>query len=45
MLVVVKDLAASVGDVRDPLRSEDPLEGGVATHSVFLPESPMDRGA
>ena len=37
MALVVKDLAANVGDVRDPLKSEDPLEGGVATHSVFLP--------
>ena len=24
---------------------EDPLEKEMATHSVFLPENPMDRGA
>ena len=28
-----------------PLSQEDPLEKEMATHSVFLPENPMDRGA
>ena len=28
-----------------PLSQEEPLEEEMATHSVFLPENPVDRGA
>ena len=28
-----------------PLGQEDPLEKETATHSIFLPENPRDRGA
>ena len=39
-----KEVPADAGDIRDtvqPLGQEDPLEEGMATHSVFLPgESP-----
>ena len=40
MVLVVKNLPASAGDIRDRVRflgQEDPLEEGMATHSVFLP--------
>ena len=28
-----------------PLSQEEPLEEEMATHCVFLPENPVDRGA
>ena len=39
--LVVKTLPAYAGDMRDrfdPLSWEDPLEEGMATHSILLPE-------
>ena len=45
---VVKNLLANAGDTSDAGSIpglEDPLEEGMAIHSVFLPgENPMDRG-
>ena len=36
---MIKSLCANAGDLRDKRREdwEDPLEEGMATHSVFLP--------
>ena len=49
MVLVVKSLPASVGDVRDMgliLGLGDPLEEGMATYSSILAwRIPMDRGA
>ena len=49
MALVVKNLSASAGDVRDVGSipgQEDPLEKGMATHSKYsCLENPMDRGA
>ena len=45
---MVKNLAASAGDVKDALRSlgwEDPLEEDMATLQYSCLENPMDRGA
>ena len=39
MVLVVKNLPASTGDIRDRVRflgQEDPLEEGMATHSSIL---------
>ena len=49
MALVVKNLPANAGDVRDvgwSLGWEDPLEEGIATHSSILAwRIPMDGGA
>ena len=48
MALVVKNLAANAGEVRDTGRSlggEDPLEESAATIPVFLSGESMDRGA
>ena len=46
---MVKNSLANAGDIRDAVLSlglEDPLEGGMATHSSILAwRIPMDRGA
>ena len=43
--LVVKNLPANAGDIRDTGR-EDPLEEGMATHfSVLAWRIPIDRGA
>ena len=50
MVLVVKNLTANAGDLKDVVRSlgqEDPLEEGLASHAPqysYL-EDPMDRGA
>ena len=49
MALVVKDLSANAGDIREAgvwsLDQEDPLEEGMATHpSILALENPMDRG-
>ena len=49
MVVVIKNLPANAGDIRDAdtiLGWEDPLEEGMATHSSILAwRIPMDGGA
>ena len=49
MALVVKNMLANAGDIRDTVRSwgkEDPLEESIATHSSILAwRTPMDRGA
>ena len=49
VVLVVKNLPANSGDIRDLVRSlgwEDPLEEVIATHSSILAwRIPMDRGA
>ena len=48
MSLVVKNLSANTGDVRDAILSlgpEDPLAEGMAIHSSYsCLENPMDRG-
>ena len=39
-----KESACSEGDLGSPLDGEDPLEKGMASHSVYR-ENPMYRGA
>ena len=44
LVLVVKNLPANAGDIRD-VGWEDPLEEGLATHSSILAwRIPMDRG-
>ena len=50
MVLVVKNLTADAGDLKDVVRSlgqEDPLEEGLASHAPQYSglENPMDRGA
>ena len=48
MALVVKNLPAKAGDVRDPgliLGPGDPLEKEMATHLISSLENLMDRGA
>ena len=49
MVLVIKNLPANAGDIRDAVRSlgqEDPLEDGMATHSNILAwKIPTDRGS
>ena len=43
-----KKLPCSAGVVREVNSIpgwENPLEKGMATHPIFMPENPMDRGA
>ena len=45
---MVQDLPANAGAQESWVRSlgwEDPLEKGMATHSVSLPGDPMERGS
>ena len=47
-MLVVKNTPANARDIETRVQSvgrEDPLEDGIATTPVFLPEDPMDRGA
>ena len=45
MVVLVKNLPANAGDIRD-VSQEDPLDEDMATHSIILAwRIPMDRGA
>ena len=49
MVLVIKNLPANAGDIRDAVRSlgqEDPLEDGMATHSNILAwKIPTNRGS
>ena len=48
MALVIKNLPANAGDIRDPgliLGRGDPLEKEVATHLISCLENLMDRGA
>ena len=47
MVLVVKNSPVSAGDIRDgsSVPELDPLEEGMATLPVFLPENPIDTGA
>ena len=40
----VKNLPAMQETWAQSLGQEDPLEKGMATHSIFLPGKPMERG-
>ena len=47
-MLMVKNTPANARDIETRVQSvgrEDPLEDGIATTPVFLPEDPMDRGA